>query len=1566
MEGILLLFGIGSIVVVVGSIAGLIAAASIKGLRDENRRVRDQFRTLRGDFRELENQLFDLNIKTKKLEHSVRPAKTPPAEKIRKPEPEIVEISPAAAVKMIEKKKKPRVTSRPSRSRYGDVGLRERFRHIAESAKEPEAPEEIEKENAKPEKPEEVTPEPEKPKADAPEVREEKLEPAEPEEEKEAVKDEEFEKLLEPAAEKEFEFDSTQEEVPDLSYALADLHLTDSDRGPEPSVPRRAKRAVPARAWAKVESAASQDWWKKFEESVGKRWITWVGAVVLIISAGFFVQYAAKMGWLGEWARVGIGIMAGLAAVGTGVFFMKKDKNALGQGIVGAGLGTLYVSLWATCGYFHLLSPAVAFGLMIAVTAGGMALAVIFDAAAISFLAVLGGFITPILVSTGQDHRDLLFAYILLLDLGVLGVAFFKKWRALDVLAFTCTWSLWFAWYFQFYSADAARTPAVLWLGAFFLVFLLQPFVYHMRLRTPITGERFFLAVTNAAGMFAMTYKILHPYPECKLALGMIVLGMAWAYLILGAFIRKRIEEDEKAVFSFMALCVLFLTLVPPIFFNMEAVMISWAIEAPILLYLAFKYNYLPIRIGCLVPFFLAAVRIFIPDWSSLARGSRLFIDPGFGSAILVAIAGAAYAIIHHLHKGQSKPVDRVIKVVVGLFSAFLALVVIHVEVWSWLKLAPDRYDMLRWAPGLVWVVGAAAFLIAGMKLKSIFARLGGFAALAVAAVLLVWDFAEFIPASYVMFFNGRFLVTLAGALVVFAFSMVYRRSKETCNNLENDFSSPLLGFGIIVLVLAVHTETWQWFSIRGYMSGNYIYAAWCVLPLVWALGTAAYLAAGIRRKSQNLRIAGVYALGVSTILAAAGYFQPAPEGYRILFNWRFALALAVPLMVYAYAVLMRLKLLRKVFDRKERAASTVFHGIGILTLAVLLTVEVAKWFELNNYHYANMCLLSIIWVAAAGGYLITGLNLRSMPLRMTGLAALGVACALAIAAYVADAREGYLMFLNFRFVALALIPAMVYTYAFVIRRLKKTCTGPEQVVAIVLHGIGIFALISLLSAETARWFNVNGLHYISRCVLPVIWVAGSGGYLLTGIRLRSAPLRGVGIAVLAVASALTVFGYVSVPVEGYSMYFNLRFLSGLIVTLMVFVMAGTRQRLKNIFTISERASAIAYFGIGILFLVALATTETSAWLNLRGLFYYAWCIVPLFWLAGAGGYLFSGIKLKTSSLRGVGTAFLAVGMFLITLGYFQDLRGELGGYTIFFNLRFLLALGAPLAVYAYALTLRGFRKICTEYEGSLAVFFHGLGIFSIVILMTTETSLWLDSHNMHYLLRCVLPLYWVAGVAAYLATGLKVRSAPLRGFGLFVLAVGAILAAFGYSIDISGNYLLYINGRFLAALAVVLMAFLHGFFVRYFHRVCPEKEREFAKTIYSMIIAGLFVLLSRETYLYFINTVADPAKAKQAAQAGLSVVWGVYAIGLLALGFWRNIRPYRLCALALFGITALKLVIVDMARVKDVYRIISFMALGLLMIGASYLYHRVEKRFFATGPEDEKEEKETREQGIC
>ena len=1021
--------------------------------------------------------------------------------------------------------------------------------------------------------------------------------------------------------------------------------------------------------------------WATMEAKLGKQWMTWVGAIVLFLSAGFFIKYAFEHQWLGEGARVILGVFAGIGVTAAGERFVRRKMRALGQGLIGTGLAILYVSLYAAYGFYGLLPQKITFVLMALVTAGGMVLAVLHDAVAVSFLAVLGGLLTPVMLRTGRDPRDSLFAYLLLLDLGVLGVAFFKRWRALDVLAFIGTWALFTGWYFKFRHAPTySIVPTVLWLAIFYVVFLIQPFVYHLRLATPIVGERFFLAVSNAAGMFGLTYTILHS--AHKHILGLITLCMSASYLVLGSLTRKRLRSDERAVFGFIALSVMFLTIAIPIHLDFHGVTVAWAVKAPVLLYLAYKYSYFPVRAGVLITLALAAGRIFTIHWPLHENAFIPIVNQHFGTAIFVALAGGAYALVHHLQRKNSSPIDQILKVWTGIAAAFLALVVLNIEVWQWLGLS-GREHLVRWACALVCTAGAAGFLAAGIKLRSVHSRFSGLVALAAAGAFETWDYRLGIHASYPLIFNGRFFAALASIVVIFYYAFTYRRRKQQCHPDEKRLSIPFYGAGIILLVILFSCETWQWLALR-----DHYYVARYLLPLVWAAGTVGYLGTGFRLRSIHLRRAGLAVLVVAGIIAGIGY------GYRI----------------------------------------------------------------------ESDCLL----------------------------------------------------FINGRFAAAFVVPLMAFVYAFALRRLRDLCEPAEQNISEALYGIGIFLLVILTTAEIWLWLEARSHYYLARCLVPLIWATGTASYLLAGFRLRSVQLRRAGLTVLIVAGVLAGIGY--------------------------------------------------WYRI-----------ESDCLLCING--------------------------------------------------------------------RFAAALVVPLMTFVYAFALRRLRDICEPVEQYISEALYGIGIFLLVILTTAEIWLWLEARSHYYLARYIVPLIWVAGAAGYLGTGIKLRTERLRYVGLVILAVAGVYAGRGYAFEMNPGYLLYLNGRMLAGLTVVLMVFAHGFVLRRFRDLCPKDEQLTAKILYGVGIALLFGLLSTEIYLYFQGTITDRERARWVCQMSLSVTWGCYAIAMLAIGFWRKVRSLRLAALGLFGLTALKLVLIDMAKIQEVYRIISFLVLGVLMIGASYLYHRVEKR---------------------
>ena len=705
---------------------------------------------------------------------------------------------------------------------------------------------------------------------------------------------------------------------------------------------------------------------------------------MLILSAVFFVKYAFEHQWLGERTRVILGAAAGLGAIAVGRSCIRRNMHALGQGLVGTGLAIFYVSLYAAYGFYELLSQPTTFALMALVTTGGVVFAIIHDAIAISFLAVLGGLLTPLMLRTGNNPQDALFAYLLVLDLGVLAVAFFKRWRALDILAFVGTWALFTAWYFRFRHAPTYSTAAtMLWLATFYMVFLIQPFVYHLRLATPIVGERFFLAVSNAAGMFGLTYSVLHA--AHKHTLGLVTLGMSVSYLILGSLTRKRLRSDERAVFGFIAMSVMFLTIAIPIHLDFHGVTVAWAVKAPVLLYLAYKYSYFPVRAGVLISLTLAASRIFTIHWPLHDQAFTPLLNQQFGTAIFVALAGGAYSFVHHWQRKNSSLADQTLKVWAGIASAFLALIVMNVEVWQWLDLS-GRDHLVRWACALVCTAWAAGFLAAGIKLRGAELRLSGLAALATALAFETWDYTLGIHESYPLIFNGRFLAALATIAVVFYYAGVYRRPQESCRPDEKKLSTPLFGTGIALLVIFSSCETWQWFDLNGYL-----YTARCVLPLLWIAGAAGYLAAGIWLRSLRLRQTGLAVLAIAALLAATAYYHRLDSEYWLFANGHFAAGLTVPLMVFAYSVTLRK--LRDIYHPEEQIVTKVLYWVGIVLLWILLSTETYLHFrqtitDPEKARWIAQMSLSVLWGAYAIALLAIGFwrNMRSLRLAALGL----------------------------------------------------------------------------------------------------------------------------------------------------------------------------------------------------------------------------------------------------------------------------------------------------------------------------------------------------------------------------------------------------------------------------------------------------------------------------------------------------------------------------------------------------------------------------------------------------
>ena len=218
--------------------------------------------------------------------------------------------------------------------------------------------------------------------------------------------------------------------------------------------------------------APASDRPREFETQVGLTWISRAGTITLIFAVAFIFKYAIDNQWIGETGRIVLGVLAGLACVGAGDRLWRRGHQTYAQAISGLGIAILYLSFYASFAFYHLLPQSAPFALMTLTTALSGALALRYEAPAIAILGLIGGYLTPVLLSTGEDRPVVFFSYIVLLDLGALALARLRKWRVFEFLAFAATVILFFAWVTTHFSPEKRAVASVFTL-LFYALFLL-------------------------------------------------------------------------------------------------------------------------------------------------------------------------------------------------------------------------------------------------------------------------------------------------------------------------------------------------------------------------------------------------------------------------------------------------------------------------------------------------------------------------------------------------------------------------------------------------------------------------------------------------------------------------------------------------------------------------------------------------------------------------------------------------------------------------------------------------------------------------------------------------------------------------------------------------------------------------------------------------------------------------------------------------------------------------------------------------------------------------------------
>ena len=370
------------------------------------------------------------------------------------------------------------------------------------------------------------------------------------------------------------------------------------------------------------------------------------GVIILFFGVAFLISYAVERNAFPPGLRL-LAIGSGGIIMGILGWRLRLKKPAYALILQGGGTGVLFLTVYAAGNIYTLITPLAGFLAMVILVLLSGWLAWLQNAHALAIFAATGGFLAPVLNSTGQGSHVILFSYYALLNAGIFGLAWFKTWRFLNWLGFVFTFVIASLWGYQYYQPVYFNTTEP-FLVLFFLFYVGISILFSIRqppdLRGLIDGSLVF--GTPLIG-FALQSELV----------GDSRYGQAWSALAIGMFyilityVLRRTASLKLLTEAFLALGVIFCSLTVPFVLDGHWTATVWALEGAGIYWIGIRQQrLLPRMFGLLLQF--CGALAFLSSTIDTDFETAILNSTFIGS-VLIAVAGMfiSYVLDRHKHK---------------------------------------------------------------------------------------------------------------------------------------------------------------------------------------------------------------------------------------------------------------------------------------------------------------------------------------------------------------------------------------------------------------------------------------------------------------------------------------------------------------------------------------------------------------------------------------------------------------------------------------------------------------------------------------------------------------------------------------------------------------------------------------------------------------------------------------------------------------------------------------------------------------------------------------------------
>jgi len=641
------------------------------------------------------------------------------------------------------------------------------------------------------------------------------------------------------------------------------------------------------------------------EKFIGENLINKIGIAITVIGVAIGAKYAIDRQLISPLTRIILGYMMGAGLLAFAIK-LKKNYASFSAVLLSGAMAIMYFITYSAYSLYGLMSQPFAFVLMLVFTVFTVLAATTYNKQVIAQIGLVGAYAVPFLLSEGSGKVAILFAYMAIINAGILVIAFKRYWKALYYSSFVITWLIYFSWFVSRYQAKEHFSIALSFLVIFFITFYLIFLAYKLIRKEKFEIGDIILLLANSFIFYGIGYALLETHDSGARLLGVFSLCNALVHFIVSGIIYRQKLADRNLFYLVSGLVLVFTTIAIPVQLNGNWVTLLWAGEAALLFWIGRTKNG-PLYEKLSYVLMILAFFSIIHDWITVydrfytgATDSRItpFLNITFLSSLLFI---AAFAFINWVNRNKNyspqlesqKGLARISSFFIPGILLFTIYFAFRMEIANyWDQLYADsvsklpaggqpnpgyqsNYDLTHFKT--IWIINYSLLFVSLMafvnfrKFKN--RQLGlvnlGLIALAVAVFLTqgLYVLSE-LRVSYLvkspsqLYHAGSFNIWIRYvsfafvALSLFAFYTYIRRSF-----MQSDFK---IAFDFLLHVSVLWTassELINWMELAGSVQSHKL-----GLSILWGVYSLLLISLGIAKKKKHLRVGAIVLFGVTLV----------------------------------------------------------------------------------------------------------------------------------------------------------------------------------------------------------------------------------------------------------------------------------------------------------------------------------------------------------------------------------------------------------------------------------------------------------------------------------------------------------------------------------------------------------------------------------------------------------------------------------------------------------------------------------------------------------------------------